>query len=121
MILSLKASIIVRQKLVQSRGREFGRPFKISNLWGLARLALPKEYTLVPFEEIKKESSNTVVKVEPASVSILHYERTMRLAKAAVVHLPGLVPWAEENRNSTGYGMDSKLGKFNREYAAFEN
>ena len=45
----------------------------------------------------------------------------MRLAKAAVdEHLPGLVLWAEENRNSIGYGMDSKLGKLNREYAAFK-
>ena len=44
----------------------------------------------------------------------------MRLAKAAVEHLPGLVLWAEENRKNIGYGMDSKLGKFNREYAAFK-
>ena len=68
----------------------------------------------------KSISNNTDVKVEPASVSILHYERMMRLAKAAVEHLPGLVLWAEENRNSIGYGMDSKLEKFNREYAAFK-
>ena len=108
---------IVRQELVQSRGSDFGRPFKITNLWGLARVALPKEKTLSPIEGIKKKakplSKNKVIKVDPSSYAILHKERTEKLAKVALVHLPGLVQWAEQNSNSTVRGASKKLGLFN--------
>jgi hypothetical protein len=115
---------VVRHKLVQSRGDDFGRPFKILNLWCLARLALPKDFTLTPLGKMNRKrkplSKNSVVKVEPATVNILHQERTMELAKAALVHLPDLVLWAEENRNSTAYGMARKLGLFDQAYSGFK-
>ena len=60
---------------------------------------------MFPIEGIKKKgkplSKNKVIKVDPSSYAILHEERTEKLAKVvALVHLPGLVQWTEQNRTA---------------------
>ena len=106
---------IVRQNLVQSKGSNFGRSYKITNLWGLARVALPKEKRLS-----QSLSGNRVLKVDSALYTTVHQERTIKLAKAAQAHLPALLKWIDENRNNTNKAISRKIRLFDSAYSAFK-
>lgn len=100
---------LVSRDLVKSKGTDFARKFKLRNLSGLARLALPKNYYIshsssastgnITEDELDKVQ---VARTDDWETSLLHQQRSRLLAHAASRHIPALQRWAHVKRNSRG-------------------
>ena len=96
---------LVGRDLSKSKGVDFARKFKLRNLSGLSRLALPKNYYIsdsTSATTIKStENEVQVLRTEDWETSFLHQNRSRLLARAASKHIPDLQRWAHVTRSST--------------------
>ena len=99
---------LVSRDLVKSKGTDFARKFKLRNLSGLARLALPKNYHIINstsastgnITEDEKLDKVQVARTDDWETALLHQQRSRLLAQAASKHIPALQRWAHFQRNS---------------------
>ena len=110
---------LVSRDLVKSKGTDFARKFKLRNLSGLARLALPKNYYISHstsastgnITEVDELDKVHVARTDDWETSLLHRQRSRLLAQAASKHIPALQRWAHVQRNSRDVVQGKELSK----------
>ena len=108
---------LVSRDLLKSKGMDFARKFKLRNLSGLARLALPKNFYISSStspagasNSIENDEEFQVARTDDWETSLLHLKRSRLLAQAASKHIPALRRWANVTRESNS-AKGSKLSK----------
>lgn len=82
--------IVVRRELRATKGSDYARNFKIKDLHGLARIALPKD--------IRAEDGTYQICSE-SEISTLHQQRVATLARTAQENIGALESWQAKRKN----------------------